>query len=322
MSCDWGTSNFRLRLIDTATLGVILSSQSDEGVAKVFEQWQQAGEPTDRILFYQNIIQQHVGALERLAGRSLAGVPIVASGMASSSIGMMALPYQQLPFFVAGADLLHKVIEAGAAFDHRTILLSGARTEKDVMRGEETQLAGCVTEIENGAQVFIFPGTHSKHISVAKGFANHFTTYMTGEFFQLLSTNSILSNSVAQNNALHEGAHTAAFQKGVSDGSSHHLLHQGFMVRTNDLFQRYSKEENYWYLSGLLIGAELNALRQIPPECAITIVGSGTMVTLYRLALEALGMQPAGVVDVTEALIRAHALILDKVYANAQQSKE
>lgn len=41
LSCDWGTSSFRLRLIDAATLQPKVESNSDEGVASVFEKWQQ-----------------------------------------------------------------------------------------------------------------------------------------------------------------------------------------------------------------------------------------------------------------------------------------
>ena len=32
------------------------------------------------------------------------------------------------------------------------------------------------------------------------------------------------------------------------------------MVRTNQLFEKYSGEENYYYLSGLLIGNELSEI--------------------------------------------------------------
>ncbi len=66
------------------------------------------------------------------------------------------------------------------------------------MRGEETQLIGC---LKSGKQdgFFIFPGTHSKHVEVEDGMVKDFKTYMTGEFFELLSQKSILLNSVEEN---------------------------------------------------------------------------------------------------------------------------
>ena len=45
-------------------------------------------------------------------------------------------------------------------------------------------------------QVFIFPGTHSKHVTVKNGNVIDIKTYMTGEFFELLSVKSILSATI------------------------------------------------------------------------------------------------------------------------------
>jgi 2-dehydro-3-deoxygalactonokinase len=83
------------------------------------------------------------------------------------------------------------------------------------------------------------------------------------------------------------------------------------MVRTNDLFQRFSKEQNFWYLSGLIIGAELNASLQ-KADGSIMIVGQGSVASSYKLASEALGLETVGIVDVNKALARAHLMILQQ----------
>ncbi|RPD48768.1 2-dehydro-3-deoxygalactonokinase [Paracnuella aquatica] len=315
LSCDWGTTNFRLRLVDRQTLEVKAVIQSEEGVASVFAQWQQTAGATDRVLFYQQVLQRHVAMLEQQIGKSLTGIPMIISGMASSSIGMIELPYKQLPLSIMDIDLLYNQIAATTAFSHSIVLVSGARTEGDVMRGEETQLTGCNIDSALYSQVFIFPGTHSKHVAVANGVATDFATYITGEVFQLLANKSILANSVAANDAWHETGHRAAFEQGVLDGQAHNILHQAFMVRTNSLFDRFSASANYWYLSGLLIGHELQSLQQTHTG-PITIVGNGVVVDIYQAACTVLGLQNVKSEDANIALVRAHAKLFDKLFAN------
>ena len=44
--------------------------------------------------------------------------------------------------------------------------------------------------------MFILPGTHSKHMMSEDGMLIDFQTWMTGELFEIISTNSILNNSI------------------------------------------------------------------------------------------------------------------------------
>ncbi len=89
-----------------------------------------------------------------------------------------------------------------------------------------------------------------------------FKTYMTGEFFSLLSKNSILSNNVEESDDSLEGDDLKNFEEGVENSLKHNLLHTSFLARTNGLFNRNTKKENYYCLSGLLIGTELKDLIQ------------------------------------------------------------
>jgi 2-dehydro-3-deoxygalactonokinase len=74
LSCDWGTSAFRLKLIEIAGTRVIAEENSDNGIAKVFEVWKQSGEQEDvRLFFYLNIIGQHIDALKKKLNSSLDG---------------------------------------------------------------------------------------------------------------------------------------------------------------------------------------------------------------------------------------------------------
>ncbi len=282
LSCDWGTSSFRLRLIkDRKIEGEI---KSEKGIATSFEEWK-TQQSLKRLSFFQAYLLQMIQALEERQGASLKQVPLVLSGMASSSIGMIELPYKTLPFKTDGSDLEVRKIEGSASFPHPLIIISGASTTRDVLRGEETLLVGCADSDASG--VFLFPGTHSKHITVANGIATDFKTYMTGEFFHLLATKSILSNSVVENAFVKE-KHKNIFTEAVVEGAVLNLLNASFYVRTNQLFQKNSKEENYHYLSGLLIGAEIKELKQYSPA-TITLVCGEAMSELYSVAFEILG---------------------------------
>ena len=116
LSCDWGTSAFRLRLVERETLKILAETHSKEGNAATADLWQQAGQPSEqRVAFYRAIIQKHLMKLEAEAKMPLDDVPVVVSGMASSTIGMLELPYRPLPFAVDGSDLLTRTTTCAAS---------------------------------------------------------------------------------------------------------------------------------------------------------------------------------------------------------------
>ena len=315
LSCDWGTSAFRLRLVERATLKILAEESSKEGNAATAARWQQAGQPPEqRVAFYRAIIQQHVKTLEVAAGAALAGVPVVISGMASSTIGMKELPYKSLPFATDGSDLLTETIPPTADFPHALLLISGVRSADDVMRGEETQLVGCRFDDTPKDQLFLHPGTHAKHVSVKNGQAVAMKTYMTGEVFSLLSTTGILAASVEEGGKLDEGSNRPWFGKGVQASQRANLLHNAFLVRTNDLFKQASKPENYFYLSGLLIGSECGELLHQRPA-GITLAGEPVLVELYGAALQALGIAakcPVQTKTAEEITLNGQAIVLNQ----------
>ena len=327
LSCDWGTSSFRLRLVDlrSGDLSVLATLKNNSGITTTFEDWKKTGE--ERLSFYQAFLESQIKTLQPSLDFSLSDIPLLISGMASSSIGMKELPYAMLPFDTEGKGLHWEIFEATDQVPRRTLLISGVRSADDVMRGEETQLIGCLTSPRQ-EQIFIFPGTHSKHIRVKEGRVVDFSTYMTGEFFALLSQHSILSNSItagpspssgypasagpspSADNLATAGAepHTRlGFYQGVAASLQTNLLHQSFLVRTRQLLEKSPREENYAYLSGLLIGTECKGLTEIPTP--ITVVSDGSLQVNYKRALEILGIKGVQVQPLEEALIKGQAKI-------------
>lgn len=316
LSCDWGTTAFRLRLVETNSLEVLAEESSNRGIAESYQQWKQTGgDEKKRVSFYLNIISGYISLIAERTGFSLHNIPLIISGMASSTIGMIELPYRELPVSVNGSDLHIECMDENKDFQHKTVIISGLKTADDVMRGEETKLVGSASsDTDSQGHIYIFPGTHPKHIEVKDGQIKTFKTYMTGEVFSLLSAKSILSVSVAENREFHAEKNIHCFEKGVRESIHSNLLHSCFLVRTNQLFKKLSPEENYHYLSGLLIGNELKDLAG--RNLDITVVGSAALSQQYLAGLNVLGLPHGALLssmDADEALIKGQSIIYKKV---------
>lgn len=317
LSCDWGTSSFRLRLVQAPALTTIAAVHTGSGIAATWQAWQSAGlqGSLQRWRFYTDKIKPAIQSIEQQAGRLPEGIPLIISGMASSSIGMMELPYGRLPFATDGRGVLTHLEPANANLPHDVLLISGIRSEDDVMRGEETQLIGCIPRNAGAATegTYIFPGTHSKHIQVKNGEATGFQTFMTGELFDLLRRHSILKDAVAAPEGAAQPSLNNSFREGVNAGARGNLLHTAFGVRTNQLFGRLTKTENLDYLSGLLIGAELQSLAGNGGR--ICLCGGAHLEKHYATALDVLGLMPRSTVLpaqwIEEAVIRGQYSIFN-----------
>ena len=310
LSCDWGTSAFRLRLIRVHDLHIVTAVTDNYGIADCYRLWSQQ-HTVPREEFYIARLKSQIGALGQKAKMPLDTIPVVLSGMASSSIGLMELPYKKLPFDLDGSDLLVDILNAGN--DHPLIIISGTRTDNDVMRGEETKVLGWASALgeHNGEQLLILPGTHPKHIAIRDNQAVDFKTYMTGEFFDLLANRSVLSASVEAGGDFENPANQTCFCEGVEAGQAFDLLHMAFMVRTNQLIKQTPKTQNFYYLSGLLIGAELKQITSRTPVC---LVGGQMHSALYARALQILGVPAVKTVDADSALIRGQQVVFSTHY--------
>ena len=135
---------------------------------------------------------------------------------------------------------------------------------------------------------------------------------MTGEFFDLLSTKSVLTSSVKKGeHGLNDSANRKIFEKSVLESGQSNLLHHCFLVRTNELFRKCTPQQNYYYLSGLLIGSELRELNA-QNKTAVTLVATGEIEVLYTTAIHELGIvraQDLTIKDSEAALVNGHARI-------------
>jgi 2-dehydro-3-deoxygalactonokinase len=286
VSCDWGTTNLRLRWVDAGTGAVAGEVSSAEGVRHAYDRAHAGG--GFRADAYHEILARNVARLEHDLGRSLAGAPVLVSGMASSSIGVEELPYAELPFPLDGAGVVHSTLDRALPGGQHVVLLSGVRSADDVMRGEETQLIGLAGAAETDRPtVYLLPGTHSKHAVVEGSTLTGFRTYLTGDLFEAVKSHTVLRDSVERPPP--RDFSRGAFAEGVRAAAEESLLHGLFLGRSNVLFGKLEPAENYWFLSGVVIGAEVAVLASGPPR-RIRLCAGAALRPLYEAAIEVLGL--------------------------------
>ena len=277
ISCDWGTSNFRLRLVETHSLKIFSEVRTDLGIKKCYQLFTAQSERSQESFFADYLLAQ----LEKLDVQEAGKGFLVASGMLSSSIGMQELDYCKFPISFTGEGLISNLIAIGNDLD--LLLVSGARTNNDVMRGEEIQAIGLSDYLpKSGKGILLLPGTHSKHIQFNDGRFMDFTTYMTGELFEVIGKYSILSASLEE--SPWSSLYNDVFLKGVQKGVDNQQMASLFSIRAKSLIHKSSNVENYYFLSGMLIGAELSHLKDRSETVYLAVTGIQN--ELYQLALK------------------------------------
>jgi 2-dehydro-3-deoxygalactonokinase len=220
-----------------------------------------------------------------------ARVPRIACGMIGSRQGWVEAPYVECPVDLASLGRALTATPGGELSIVPGARCADAAGVPDVMRGEETQLAGAVSRDERQV-LAVLPGTHSKWAIVDSGRLATFATFMTGELYAVLLGHSILGRMAAERS----GDATTAFDHGVqrgSDGAG--LAHSIFGARTLALANELAADEVGDWLSGVLIGDEIRAARGWAREhridgAAVRVIGEGSLVARYVRALQALGM--------------------------------
>ncbi|MBW8882571.1 MAG: 2-dehydro-3-deoxygalactonokinase, partial [Asticcacaulis sp.] len=169
----------------------------------------------------------------------------------------------------------HIVPGLSAEADHKGLL--------NVMRGEETQIYGLASTA--GDSSYVLPGTHCKWAHVENSVITGFSSYMTGEMFQVLKRHSILGDLMADD-VDDADAFLLGVDRALEDKSFLSLV---FSVRTEGLFGHIAPESLSSYLSGLLIGSEIRAEIGRHGIRPVGLIGDGTLVNLYERALRHTG---------------------------------
>jgi len=273
IAIDWGSTQLRAYAMDEHNV-LMCEKISADGMASLAPE---AFEPALVKLIEDWLPQDPLQA----------PVTVIACGMVGARQGWQEAPYLQTPCHPTSSK---HIITIATQDPRMTVkVLSGVcqTSPADIMRGEETQIAGLIREDTAASGAVCLPGTHSKWVSLHEGNIQHFTTYMTGEIFALLSEHSMLRHTVASTDW-----DDAAFLDGIacSIKSPQDLLSHCFRLRAQDMLHHLPAASAKSTLSGLIIGAELAGAAPFWQTQTVNLIGELTLSRLYAIALESLGV--------------------------------
>ncbi|SDM00807.1 2-keto-3-deoxygalactonate kinase [Franzmannia pantelleriensis] len=283
IAVDWGSSNLRAWAV-TAAGRVLAHGGSERGMLSLAS--------SD----YETALLEVVGNWLPASRRT----PVLVCGMAGARQGWREAAYLPLPARLddlARGAVCPPVNDARPAVRLLPGLCQSAAGAFDVMRGEETQLAGLVADDRRFSGLVCLPGTHAKWARLEQGAVTRFTTCLTGELYGLLARQSVLKHSIGADDLAAPGDREA-FVFAVRDihANPGRYTARLFGLRASDLLDAglpagdARSARLAARLSGLCVGLELAGMGdELADSGPITLVGNAALCTRYALALEALG---------------------------------
>ncbi len=284
IAVDWGSTNFRASLLDQDGK-VIDRISSDDGIKK----------HRDGRSFEDTLIR-HCGDWIEKEGTDC---NIFLSGMVGSREGWIETPYVATP--ASASDLAENLIavksEKVPASCQIQIIPGVSHAldragDTDVMRGEETEVVGLLSGRAIQDAVVCIPGTHSKWIICRNRKITGFQTWLTGEAFERLTKDSLISGG-GGNSEQSVTAEDDAFHRGLDRSrKSGGLLHHLFLGRTDMLMKHVAPESLPSLISGLLIGHEIrDAIQFIDDSSIVQLIGQTSGADAYAKAFEWFGIE-------------------------------
>ena len=212
---------------------------------------------------------------------------VIVCGMAGARGGWVEAAYATVPCPPTPASFARPPVS-----DRRLAvrILPGLRQDEpaDVMRGEETQLAGLLRAEPGFDGVACLPGTHTKWCHVGGGEVVSFASYMTGEIFALLAGSSVLRKTLAT-----EGWSDEAFLDRGRGGPLAARAGAGAALPASGR-RRCCTTSTRWSRArasrAYLIGAELASARAYWLGREVVLIGADRLVAAYREALSLAGL--------------------------------
>ena len=262
VALDWGTSNFRAYLMENKN--VIDQVSTQEGMKFVDQKK------------FENTLIKNIIPWKKKFDINI----VIASGMVGAKQGWIEVPYIKSPCNIS--NLNFKTINI--LDDINVHILSGVSQSNpsDVMRGEETQIAGFLLNNIDFNGSICLPGTHSKWVKIENGNIINFKTFMTGELFEIISKNSILIHSVTSNKILKN-----ELNKGVDEILKNPEIFGNalFQLRADDLINTRGSKILKSKLSGYLLGLELIGSLEFWKKKNIVLIGNPDLTELYEYIL-------------------------------------
>ena len=218
------------------------------------------------------------------------GARIIMSGMIGSREGWHEVPYVTTPAGIT--DLAAGVVAVTSRTFGEILIVPGVRWDNpdtgttDVMRGEETQIAGLLSRLPSEGSAVCLPGTHSKWVHCRDGQIHSFRTFLTGEAFDLLIMGSLIAGTGGA-----AEPESPAFTRGLElSGMEGGILHHLFLARTEMLTGRIAPVDLRSLVSGLIIGHEIREARLFSPDGTVNLVGQSPAASATAIALKWFGV--------------------------------
>ena len=230
-------------------------------------------------------------ALREIAGDWAAQASrIYLTGMITSRNGWVETPYAEAPTSLQ--DILAKAITKNVDGLAPLIFLPGVSVRHplpDMMRGDDLKIIGAMAQ---GSGLVALPGAHTKWAMVENGSIARFATYMTGEIGTLLKSNSLVGRLIPEQSTDNPDAFLHGVRLAWDRSIGGNVLRRIFSARSMVLFDELAPADIADYLSGLLIGAEIDEVFQEfrQQEKHVTLIGPPALCGRYALALREAGM--------------------------------
>ena len=269
IAIDWGTSSFRAYRV-SGQGGVLEKREATLGILAVPD-------------------GNFAAALESQVGDWLddGDAPVLMSGMIGSRQGWKEAPYAACP--AGEPEMAAGMVDVNWGEGRRAWIVPGlsCRDESgipDVLRGEETQLLGVLSDLPRNSAWVCLPGTHSKWARLEDHRIVEFSTHMTGEVFAIMRQHSILGRMMREAQVDEEAFADGVVRARDAGGLLHHL----FGVRSAGLFGQLADESSASYLSGLLIGHELASIPRLSET--VYVLAAEQLAARYVQALSTCGI--------------------------------
>lgn len=273
VAIDWGSSKFRAFLLDD-TYQILESIETHEGVLHT----QQA----PREIFYKHCQQWLTEYPDTI---------VLMCGSVGGNLGWINTRYVACPLSIE--DLINRAVSVENRHNTTIKIIPGVTGKSlsgtnDVMRGEEVQVFGALDIINQNDALICLPGTHCKWVTVKSSRIVDFTSFMSGEFYQIAREKSSISNVVDESKFDRDSFLEGIATTEKTGGFLHHL----FSARANSLIGTNSYKSISSYISGIIIGSEIKeALKIFNSFTHLILVCNEALAVNYTCAFEHYGIK-------------------------------
>ena len=214
---------------------------------------------------------------------------IVVSGMATSELGLCEAAH--IPLAAGIGKLSHAVVKkkierlSNVPF----YFIPGLKKLEngvlaDMMRGEETELFGCI----EGDGCYLLPGTHNKTVIVKDGVIADFSTSMSGEILRAVMENTMLKEAVSFDSPISEDY----LKHGAEYGRKNGLNAAAFRVRILSKHEESDMSKTTSFLMGAVLGQDIDSIKKSAGGMTVYVAGNAKLKRVYSVLLDGCKVLP------------------------------